>query len=100
MPAGQTPVARVSGSDVVVSWPAVTLNGGVSVEGYVVKRYDALTGRVASVGPSCDGTVTGVTCTEQAVPAGTWTYTDTPVQASWTGSESSASNAVQVPAGP
>jgi hypothetical protein len=96
MPAGSAPVARVSGSDVGVSWTGATFAGGDAVAGYTVRRYDA-GGNSVSAGGTCAGIVTATTCTEQSVPSGSWTYTDTPVQQSWTGPESPNSNQVQVP---
>ena len=87
MPAGNAPTARVSGSDVVLTWPAATFANGAAVAGYTLLRYDA-NGDAVPVGGSCAGTVTGTTCTDRAVPAGTWTYTDTPVQVGWTGAAS------------
>jgi hypothetical protein len=98
MPTGGAPTARVSGTDVVVTWPAATIASGVNVEGYVVRRYDA-NGNAVTAGASCSGTVTALTCTEHGVVAGTWTYTDTPVQEGWTGGESPPSAAVLVPGG-
>lgn len=100
MPAGNTPTASATGSNITVSWSAATFANGTAVAGYVVQRYDASTGAAATVGASCSGTVTSTTCTEQNVPAGRWTYTDTPVQQSWTGAQSSASSPVSVATAP
>jgi hypothetical protein len=97
MPTGTTPTAVASGSNVTVTWPAATFPDGSGVAGYVIHRYDAANGTPATVGAQCSATVTTTTCTEQAVPAGSWVYTDAPVQAAWTGGESSPSAAVTVP---
>ena len=99
MPVGKTPTARASGSDVTVTWAAATFPSGTPVGGYDIRRYNAATGAPATVGANCSGTVTATTCIEHNVPAGTWTYTDIPVQESWTGGESPASNQVQVTGG-
>jgi hypothetical protein len=96
MPAGNTPTASATGSDIVVRWPAASFPDGTDVAGYIVQRYDASIGAAATVGANCGGTVTGTTCTEHNVPSGSWTYTDTPVQANWTGAPSPASNPVGV----
>ena len=40
------------------------------------------------MGSGCNGVVAATTCTEQSVPAGTWVYTETPVQLNWTGGAS------------
>lgn len=99
MPAGNQPTASVSNRDVAVSWTASTFAGGGSVSGYNIKRYDT-NGNVQSIGSACSGTVSGLTCTESAVPAGTWKYSVTPRQGSnWSGAESpqSASATVQSP---
>jgi hypothetical protein len=91
MPTGNTPAGRVGGSSVQISWSAATFGNGDAVGGYVVERYNATTGAVATVGAGCSGVVTTTSCTEQSVPPGTWVYTDTPVQDSWTGGASSSS---------
>ena len=95
MPAGSTPVAAVAGSSVTVRWAGAQLGNGTPVAGYVVHRFDA-GGTSVAVGGSCAGTVTTTTCTE-SVPTGSWSYTDTPVLASWSGPGSPASNTVTVP---
>jgi hypothetical protein len=97
MPAGATPVGRVAESSVTVSWPASTLPGGAFVGGYVIHRYDAVTFAQATVGSGCNGVVAATTCTEQSVQPGTWVYSVTPVQLSWTGAASPDSASVVVP---
>jgi hypothetical protein len=72
----------------------VTLASGAVVAGYTVQRYNAINGTPASVGAGCSGTVTTTSCTELNVPAGSWVYTETPVQQSWTGTESAPSQPV------
>ncbi|HEX6489406.1 MAG TPA: hypothetical protein VF137_11130 [Candidatus Dormibacteraeota bacterium] len=96
MPTGTAPAASASGSSVTVSWPAATFQNGAAVAGYVIKRYNAINGSVAAVGSGCSGIVTTTSCTEQSVPSGAWIYTDTPVQLTWTGGESSPSNSITV----
>ena len=95
MPSGSQPVARVSGSDVSLRWAAATFPGGSPVAGYVIHRSDP-NGTAATVLANCAGTIATTTCTEHNVPAGTWTYTDSPVQNNWTGPPSPASAAVVV----
>jgi hypothetical protein len=97
MPTGGTPVVRVAGSSVTVVWPTSTLPGGAPVGGYVIDRYNAVTLAQATVGSACNGVVAATTCTEQSVQAGTWVYTVTPVQLSWTGGASPDSASVVVP---
>lgn len=94
MPTGATPSVSAAGTSVSVRWSLATLPGGAAVAGYVVKRYDATNGSLATVQANCSGTVTVTTCTESGVPAGSWNYTVTPVQSSWTGGESSYSAVV------
>ena len=96
MPTGVAPTGSATGSSVTIRWPAVTLSSGAPVAGYVISRINALNGSAATVGPGCAGVVTTTTCTEQSVPSGTWIYTDTPVQLSWTGGASPASSAIVV----
>jgi hypothetical protein len=94
--AGQAPAATASGSSVAVSWPAATFPDGAPVAGYIVRRYNAATGGQETTGAACSGTITSTSCTESAVSAGSWVYTDTPVQANWTGTGSPASASVTV----
>jgi len=95
MPAGTTPTASASGNRVTVSWSAATFANGTVVAGYIVNRYSTA-GVLQTVGSGCSGVITTLTCTELAVPNGTWTYTDTPVQSNWTGAASAQSSSVQV----
>jgi hypothetical protein len=76
-----------------------TLSNGAALEGYLVKRYPA-GGGAATISPigSCTGTVTGVSCTEDDTPAGTWRYTITPAIGAWRGAESLLSGVVTVSA--
>jgi IPT/TIG domain len=85
--AGNQPTVQANGSSVTVSWSASTLSGGGAVAGYQVKRYDS-SNVLQAIGPNCAGTIAGLTCTETSVPNGTWKYSVTPVQGSWSGAES------------
>lgn len=98
--AATTPtVNQLSATSVALSWPAVTLTNGVAVDGYVVKRYDAGTLVTQTVLGGCAGTVAATTCTETAVPNGTWRYAVYPrIGANWTGAESGLSTPVTVQA--
>jgi hypothetical protein len=98
MPAGATPVGTASGRDVAVSWPASTFPNGDPVGGYVVARYDVLTGTPQAVGGACGGVVTSTSCTETGLPPGQWSYAVTPVQHGWTGVEGPPSATVAVDA--
>ena len=49
-----------------------------------------------TIGASCDGTITSLTCTESAVPPGIWTYTVTPKHGAWLGAEGPESVALTV----
>jgi hypothetical protein len=95
MPAGQRPSATASGSDVTVRWPAATLPDGTPVAGYRLERFDP-NGTAQPVLADCTGTLGTTTCTEHGVPAGSWTYADTPVQFGWSGARSVASAPVTV----
>jgi hypothetical protein len=94
MPGGNTPTATLALTSVTVSWSASSFGGGPNVAGYVVKRYSGLGGGAQAPGGSCAGTVSGTSCTDSGVAPGAWTYTVTPVQGSWSGSESGQSNTV------
>lgn len=95
MPPGATPTATVSGREVIVSWTAGA--GAVPVDGYLVRRYDA-NGHAEAIGVGCSGTVAATSCTEHAVPAGTWRYTIVAAHAGWRGAESPASEPAAVSA--
>jgi hypothetical protein len=97
MPAGATPSVSASGRNVTVSWAQATLPDTTPVAGYEIKRYDGAS-NPQTVLSACSGTITALTCTENAVPAGTWRYTVTPRQAGWRGAESSQSAAVVIAA--
>jgi hypothetical protein len=97
MPTGAQPSGGATGSSVTIRWPTATFANGGAVAGYVINRFDAATGAAATVGAGCSGVVTTTTCTELSVPPGTWIYTDTPVQLSWTGGQSPGSAPIVVP---
>jgi len=97
MPSGNRPSAAGSSSNVTLRWPAAVFPGGGSVAGYVIRRFNAANGAEATVGAGCSGTVTTTTCTEASVPSGAWIYTDTPVQHTWSGAQSTASAVVTLP---
>jgi len=98
MPAGNIPTASVSNRNVSVSWSQSSFGGGPNVSGYNVKRYNT-SGVQQSIGSNCTGTVSGLSCTEQAVPPGSWRYSVTPRHGeNWSGTESAQSTAVSVAA--
>ncbi len=94
LPTATAPNASASVHSVTITWTAATI-GGQNVAGYTVKRYNT-GGTAQTVGAGCSGTISGLSCTEAAVPSGTWHYTVTPVQGAWTGSESPQSSSVTV----
>jgi hypothetical protein len=91
--AGNTPTATVSGRNVAISWTPT--GGSVPVSGYIVKRYST-GGAEQTIGANCSGTVSGTSCTENAVPAGNWKYSVTPARQNWRGNESAQSSTVTV----
>src|SRR3954464_6597695 len=95
MPAGNTPTASVSGRNVTVSWTASSFSGGGAVSGYVVKRYNT-SNQLQTILSACSGTISALTCTENAVPAGSWRYTVTAKHSNWTGTESAMSSTAVV----
>lgn len=96
MPTGSTPAVSVTGRNVSLSWSGSAFPNGDPVAGYVVRRYPSGGGSSQTVLADCAGTLTTTSCVEHAVPAGTWVYTITPVHASWTGAEGSASAVVTI----
>jgi hypothetical protein len=97
MPTGSAPTGRASGTSVTIIWPAATMPSGTAVAGYVISRINTATGSAATVGAGCGGVVTATTCTETSVPAGSWAYTDTPVEVNWSGGQSAESATIVVP---
>ena len=97
MPAGNTPSAAVSNRNVQITWPAVTMPGGIPVDGYKVFRYDA-GGTAFPVTSGCTGTIAGLTCTETAMAPGGWRYAVAPVFKLWQGAEGPRSSTVTISA--
>ncbi|MFC7486166.1 hypothetical protein ACOCJ7_13030 [Knoellia sp. CPCC 206453] len=94
-----TPSAVATGRAVRVTWAESTVSNGASVDGYLVRRYDAATLSPQIVGSGCAGTLFLASCVESGVPAGTWVYSVTPVLATnWRGLESVKSSPVTVAA--
>ena len=94
MPTGPTPTASASGSQVTVTWSAVDLSNGSAVAGYTVLRFNAVNGTQATVGAGCAEVVSATSCTEQAVPAGSWVYATVPVMNNWSGPQGPPSGSV------
>lgn len=90
------PAASVSGRNVTVSWTAPA--AGPPPSSYVVRRYDATSGAQQTIGSGCSGAQPGLSCTEAAVPPGSWRYAVAAVRAGWQGGESQRSAAVAVAA--
>ena len=95
IPKPSAPSASVSGRNVTVTWTAVKFAKGTNVSGYTVARYGA-DGSAQTIKTNCQGTITTLTCTERAVPSGSWTYAVKGLQGAWSGSESDKSTAVTV----
>ena len=95
---GAVPTVSVAGAaSTTISWGASTLTDGTAVGRYLVRRFDASTDVAQTITAGCSGTITGLTCTETAVPAGSWRYTVTPAFADhWLGAESAESGAISV----
>jgi hypothetical protein len=87
--AGSSPTPTTSGRNVSLTWPTSTYSNGVAVPSYLVQRYNAAGTVVQTIGSgTCAALVTGLTCTESAVPAGSWRYSVTPAVGNWRGAES------------
>ncbi|MGH2418143.1 MAG: hypothetical protein ACRDFY_07395 [Candidatus Limnocylindria bacterium] len=92
-------MGSIAGSATVdVAWaPSV---GGAPVAGYEVRAYEATSGASRAVGGSCAGVVAGTTCTDTAVPNGSWRYSVIPRQLAWAGVESPRSDPALVDSTP
>jgi hypothetical protein len=93
---GNAPSASVSGRRVTLSWTASSFTTGGAVPGYLVRRYNAVTGVGQGAANGCSGTITVLTCSESSVPAGSWQYTVTPAAGNWRGPESAKSALVVI----
>jgi hypothetical protein len=93
---GNVPAGSVSGHKVTVTWAASSYTNGGTAAGYIVRRYNASTGALQTIGANCSGTIAALTCTENGVPAGSWKYTVTPATGNWRGPESAKSPTVVV----
>jgi hypothetical protein len=87
------PTASNVNRNVTVNWAAP--DAGAPVTGYLVRRYDE-SGNAQAIGAGCSGTIATTSCTETAVPPGTWRYRVTTVNAKWRGPESAASAPVSM----
>ena len=93
-----TSVSSQPGRAVTISWEATTLTNGQPVDGYLITRYDANPPYAPQITlAGCGGIVTALSCTETAVPFGSWQYTITPmIGANWRGLESTKSGTVTI----
>jgi hypothetical protein len=96
MPVGNAPTTNVTGRNVTVSWSVNSFPDGTPVNEYVVRRYDASTGTLQTIGAGCSGLIAALNCTENAVPPGTWRYTVQPRHGNWQGTESATSSSTTV----
>ncbi|MET3203659.1 UNVERIFIED_ORG: hypothetical protein ABIB21_000434 [Arthrobacter sp. UYEF13] len=93
------PTASASAGAATVSWAQGATAAGKQVSSYIVARYSSATGGTkVAAGGGCSGTITTRTCSEAALPSGTWYYTVTPVLGSWAGQESARSTGVTIAA--
>ncbi|MET3706978.1 hypothetical protein ABIB17_001606 [Arthrobacter sp. UYEF6] len=93
------PTASASAGAATVSWAQGATAAGRQVSSYTVARYPSATGGTKiAAGGGCSGTITARTCSEAALPSGTWYYTVTPVLGSWAGPESARSTGVTIAA--
>lgn len=88
MTAGNKPAVSASRRNVQLTWGASLWAQGGTIAGYVVRRYNAVTGASTAAASGCGGVVTAFTCADNNVPAGTWQYTVTPAVGNWRGAES------------
>jgi hypothetical protein len=97
--AGQQPaLVSVSGRDVTISWGAAA-----NASSYSVARSNVAPQALPTVEHgTCAGASGGTQCQDTGLPesggaATSWTYTDTPLLAGWSGTTSDASSTVTVP---
>jgi Bacterial Ig-like domain len=102
LPTGATPTVQVTPSansnTVGITFStSVTTTGGQSITSFAITRYPTGSSTPANTF-TCTPPTGSFTCTENAVPDGSWQYTDTPAIAgtSWVGTPSSLSSSVVV----
>ena len=92
---GAVPSVTHSSGSITLSWTPAALVSGAPVTGYLVRRYSAADLSEQTITTNCAGVITDLECVETGVPAGTWTYTVTPlVGTQWVGAESAQSEPV------
>ncbi len=98
--AGNQPDVGVLGTAVEVSWAPTELPDGEPVAAYEVSAHDATSGAARAVAGTCAGLISTTSCTDLAVPSGTWRYRVVPREASWTGIPSPLSGTATVDSTP
>lgn len=93
LPAGTRPTAAAAGRTVTVSWSAPDDAAAAPPAGYEVRRTTS--GSDAAAAGTCAGTVTALSCRDQA-PPGTHAYAVRPVREGWRGAWGEASDPVTV----
>jgi hypothetical protein len=88
---GNVPTISVAVKKVTVTWTASTFTTGGNVPGYIVRRYNATTGTLQTIGANCSHVIATTTCTENNTPTGLWQYSVTPAAGNWRGGESGRS---------
>jgi hypothetical protein len=97
MPAfGSGPAVQRTDDKVTIQWVTRKLVKGVTVQRYLVRRYNTATGTSTQV---CGAAVTVSRCRDTDVPAGEWEYTVRTAQYLWSGPESPRSAPITIPSG-
>lgn len=95
VPAPATPEVATAATGVEVSWDATAV-GGTTATAYRLERRNTVSGAVRAATGGCAGTVAALTCVDDAVAPGTWTYRVRALLGPWTGPWSTASAPVVV----
>jgi hypothetical protein len=97
---GSTPAASKTGaSSIDVAFARAYTLGGREITDYLVRRYDSPVATSPAASFSCDwSSATTLSCSESALPDGTWYYTNTTriTGSLWEGTESTPSNPVTI----
>jgi hypothetical protein len=87
------PAVDLRNGTVTVQWVAQKLVKGVTVQRYIVRRYNVTTGASSQI---CGDAVTVSKCRDSDVPRGKWEYTVRTAHYQWRGPESPHSDAITI----
>jgi hypothetical protein len=98
MPRGVTPSVAKHGTQAIVSWSSQELTDGVPMQRYVITAYPADGSPVIHTVTAADGLTQSTTFTTAELAGARWSWTLSPVFATWTGEPSEKTDKLTFPA--